>query len=132
MKQAANESISNWSVRLQHIVFKFKSASILQEPAARDILKHRFWIGLNNENLKGITRHLFHSCVSFENLLFSVRQTELKLSHAEASTLGYSNSTSSSCQSELLSKALTQLENLSKDKKFLSMKVKDIDNATSR
>lgn len=77
--QNVGESISSWGCRLEDILTKAVSLKKLSESAKNDMLRTKFWSGLQNSILKNAIRYKYENIFSFDELRREVRKMEQEL-----------------------------------------------------
>lgn len=73
--QGAQESLAAWSGRLEDLISQMRSCedSHIGRHAAQDMLRHQFWTGLYDPELRQATRHKYDNQASYEELFKAVR-----------------------------------------------------------
>ena len=77
--QNADESVVGWSCRLQELISELKKFHPIQKDEELEMLRDRFWNGMIDGKVKDNTRDLYHSKLSFEQLLVSARSEEFDM-----------------------------------------------------
>lgn len=73
--QLINESCAHWAARIEELCYLALEKKAIIASAIPDMLKSRFWNGLQNESIKNATRHVWKT-LSFNDLLGEVREAE--------------------------------------------------------
>ena len=77
-EQVAKQSCTIWGCKLEHILTQLQEKGSFSPAAVQDMLRSKFWMGLQDERIKNATRHKFESGSTYEDLLTSVRKLELE------------------------------------------------------
>ena len=83
-EQKPTESATQWGNRLQDIVAQLKERGKATPSYAEDMLKNKFWTGLQSERIRTATRHRFDQGGSFLELLGYVRAAEAEFKERQA------------------------------------------------
>jgi hypothetical protein len=111
-QQLPQESISQYSTRIEELLMKAKSAGMVQQGTDR-ILINQFWSGLANESLKTTTMFLRDQVSSFDEFTAAIRRAEeevCKEKPLKANVQLHSNTTSLDNKLDQIMKRLEQLE----------------------
>ena len=79
--QKPSESVTAFACRLETLLQSIISKGQLPCLAKNDLLRHKFWTGLQSESLKLNTRHKYDSVMDYNLLLKEVRKVEKELSN---------------------------------------------------
>ena len=74
--QKENESIVSYGSRLEQILTKAIKFGQIDAAAKDSMLRSKFWLGLNSQQLRNATRHKYDSVKDFQLLLREIRQVE--------------------------------------------------------
>ncbi len=84
-QQRHNEDVTSWSCRLEDILTKAMSKGQIDQRAADEMLRTKFWTGLC-QRLKDSSRHKFDSIKDFDRLRVEIRaiEHEFRVSESQA------------------------------------------------
>ena len=78
-KQQEGEKITVWSSRLKELMRRLqRSGQKLPEETARNVLRSKFWSGLQDSAVRGALRHKYEEDHSYEKLLIAARTAEME------------------------------------------------------
>ncbi|KAH3795181.1 hypothetical protein DPMN_148729 [Dreissena polymorpha] len=78
-EQKETESIVEWGLRLEEMLLQASRKTAINASEKEDMLKRKFWRGLQNEELKNATRVHFESDISYADLQKKVRAEEFEI-----------------------------------------------------
>lgn len=119
--QLSSESITSWSCRLESMLTK---VSGLQEE--QQMLRSKFWSGLQDYTLKNAIRYKFESGVAYEELLVSARSIEEEL-HKRNNTAGVEKKALSKGSSSADDDLAKQVQALTSQVQQLAKQIKQFD-----
>ncbi|KAH3727604.1 hypothetical protein DPMN_053543 [Dreissena polymorpha] len=67
-EQKETESLVEWDLRSEEMLLQASRKTAINESEKEDMLKRKFWRGLQNEELKNATRVHFESDISYADL----------------------------------------------------------------
>lgn len=88
--QGPQESLAAWSGRLEDLISQIQSCddSHISRNAAQDMLRHQFWTGLHDAELRQATRHKYDNQASYEDLFKAVRLVQQEGVTRDPSVIG--------------------------------------------
>lgn len=80
-EQSETESITAWGCNLQNLLSDIKKKSGFTYEMLQEMIRNKFWTGLNNKHIKEALRHRYDNNTPFEELLRQARIVESETSH---------------------------------------------------
>ena len=130
-KQKLEETIAGWGCRLEELLSQLREKGALTSDSTRDMLRSKFWMGLQDDHIKNATRHHFDSGATYEELFRAMRTLEMERASTpdpvkKKSTTAHVVQQSTTSSDELASKldqVLKMCQNTDRDLKSVSQKI---------
>ena len=131
--QKENEEVVVWGCRLESLLTQAKDKGIISDGSS-EMLRSKFWSGIQNKMVKNAIRHRFDAGESFQQLLVAARavEHELKDSGTEKSIVLPTNKGKVSGKVQVLAVEDNKLDKLLKTMEDMTQRLKKRETQSSR